>query len=74
MTLPSLPPYSGIWPVAPTPFHDDGTLDLEGMRRVLDCMIDQGVDGITQRLNPFLGVEGAAASFEPERPGHHAHR
>jgi len=39
-------PYSGIWPVAPTPFHDDGALDLDGMRRVLDCMIDQGVDGI----------------------------
>ncbi|NDR57591.1 dihydrodipicolinate synthase family protein [Aliiruegeria sabulilitoris] len=39
-------PYSGIWPVAPTPFHDDGSLDLDGMKRVLDCMIDQGVDGI----------------------------
>ncbi|MGC9371264.1 MAG: dihydrodipicolinate synthase family protein [Paracoccaceae bacterium] len=39
-------PYSGIWPVAPTPFNDGGTLDLDGMRRVLDCMIDQGVDGI----------------------------
>ncbi|MGR3757844.1 MAG: dihydrodipicolinate synthase family protein [Tranquillimonas sp.] len=39
-------PYSGIWPVAPTPFHPDGTLDLDGMRRVLDCMIDQDVDGI----------------------------
>jgi 2-keto-3-deoxy-L-arabinonate dehydratase len=38
--------YSGIWPVAPTPFHDDGTLDLEGMKRVLDCLIDQGADGI----------------------------
>ncbi len=38
--------YSGIWPVAPTPFNPDGTLDLPGMRRVLDCMIDQGVDGI----------------------------
>lgn len=38
--------YSGVWPVAPTPFHDDGTLDLPGMQRVLDCMIDQGVDGI----------------------------
>jgi 4-hydroxy-tetrahydrodipicolinate synthase len=38
--------YTGIWPVAPTPFHDDGTLDLEGMKRVLDLMIDQGVDGI----------------------------
>jgi 2-keto-3-deoxy-L-arabinonate dehydratase len=39
-------PYSGIWPVAPTPFYDNGSLDLEGMKRVLDLMIDQGVDGI----------------------------
>ncbi|MGI9506348.1 MAG: dihydrodipicolinate synthase family protein [Geminicoccaceae bacterium] len=38
--------YAGIWPVAPTPFHEDGTVDEDGMRRVLDCMIDQGVDGI----------------------------
>ena len=38
--------YRGIWPVAPTPFHPDGTLDLEGMKRVLDCIIDQGADGI----------------------------
>lgn len=38
--------YKGIWPVAPTPFHPDGTLDLEGMKRVLDCMIDMKVDGI----------------------------
>ncbi len=39
-------PYSGVWPVAPTPFNDDGSLDLDGMKRVLDCMIDQGVDGV----------------------------
>jgi len=39
-------PLRGILPVAPTPFHDDGSLDPEGMRRVLDCMIDQGVDAI----------------------------
>jgi len=38
--------YKGIWPVAPTPFHDDGSLDLDGMKRVLDCLIDQGADGI----------------------------
>ena len=38
--------YTGIWPVAPTPFNADGTLDLEGMKRVLDCLIDQGADGI----------------------------
>ncbi len=39
-------PFTGIWPVAPTPFTDDGALDLEGMKRVIDCMVDQGVDGI----------------------------
>src|SRR5215210_4838802 len=39
-------PYTGIFPVAPTPFATNGDLDLEGQRRVLDCMIDQGVDGI----------------------------
>ncbi|WP_281985432.1 dihydrodipicolinate synthase family protein [Thalassorhabdomicrobium marinisediminis] len=38
--------YTGIWPVAPTPFNADGSLDLEGMRRVLDFLIDAGVDGI----------------------------
>lgn len=38
--------YSGIWPVAPTPFHEDGQIDSEGMIRVLDCLIDQGADGI----------------------------
>lgn len=38
--------YTGIWPVAPTPFNDDGSLDLDGMERVLDCLIDQGADGI----------------------------
>src|SRR3989304_5545946 len=37
---------SGVFPIAPTPFSDAGDLDLEGQRRVLDCMIDQGVDGV----------------------------
>jgi len=37
---------TGILPVAPTPFHADGQVDEEGMRRVLDCMVDQGVDAI----------------------------
>jgi len=39
-------PFSGVFPIAPTPFTETGDLDLEGQRRVLDCMIDQGVDGI----------------------------
>jgi dihydrodipicolinate synthase/N-acetylneuraminate lyase len=39
-------PYRGVFPIAPTPFLANGELDLPGQRRVLDCMIDQGVDGI----------------------------
>jgi dihydrodipicolinate synthase/N-acetylneuraminate lyase len=38
--------YSGVFPIAPTPFTPSGDLDLDGQRRVLDCMIDQDVDGI----------------------------
>ena len=39
-------PFRGVFPVAPTPFHDNGDLDPDGQRRILDCMIDQGVDGL----------------------------
>lgn len=42
----TMTPLSGILPVAPTPFLDDGALDDDGIRRVIDCMIDQGVDAI----------------------------
>ena len=38
--------YSGIWPVAPTPFNENGTVDYQGMERVIDCIIDQKVDGV----------------------------
>lgn len=44
--MPLTKPLTGILPVAPTPFHADGRVDEEGMRRVVDCMIDQGVDAI----------------------------
>jgi dihydrodipicolinate synthase/N-acetylneuraminate lyase len=46
MASPTARPYTGVFPVAPTPFLDNGDLDLEGQRRVLDCMVDQGVDGL----------------------------
>ena len=38
--------YSGIWPVAPVAFTANGAIDAEGNRRIMDCMVDQGVDGI----------------------------
>lgn len=39
-------PYKGVWPVAPTPFLDNGAVDDAGMKRVLDFLIDARVDGI----------------------------
>jgi 2-keto-3-deoxy-L-arabinonate dehydratase len=45
------PPFSGVFPVAPTPFLETGEVDLEGQGRVLDCMIDQHVDGISILAN-----------------------
>lgn len=44
-------PLTGILPVAPTPFFDDGRVDEDGMRRVIDCLIDMGVDAICVLAN-----------------------
>ena len=38
--------YRGVFPVAPTIFHADGRLDLDGQRRCIDFMIDAGSNGI----------------------------
>jgi len=46
MASPADKPLTGVFPIAPTPFTASGAVDLDGQRRVLDCMIDQGVDGI----------------------------
>ena len=56
-----MPRYTGVFPIAPTPFTPHGELDLPGQRRVLDCMIDQGVDGICILANyseQFLLADG----------------
>ncbi|MAW33455.1 MAG: dihydrodipicolinate synthase family protein [Proteobacteria bacterium] len=37
--------FNGIWPVVPTSFKDDGAVDYPSVGNILDCMIDQGVDG-----------------------------
>lgn len=42
----SNPRYRGIYPVVPTTFHADGTLDLVSQKRCVDFMIDSGVDGL----------------------------
>ena len=39
-------PYSGVFPIAPTPFLPDERIDEDGQRRAIDFLIDAGVDGI----------------------------
>lgn len=38
--------YKGVFPVVPTTFHEDGTLDLGSQKRCLDFMIDAGSHGL----------------------------
>jgi len=38
--------YRGVFPVVPTTFREDGTLDLESQRRCVDFMIDAGSNGL----------------------------
>jgi 2-keto-3-deoxy-L-arabinonate dehydratase len=44
-------PYRGVFPVAPTVFHEDGRLDLDGQKRAVDFMIDAGSHGICMLAN-----------------------
>lgn len=39
-------PYQGVFPVVPTTFLDDGTLDLTSQKRCVDFMIDAGSNGL----------------------------
>src|SRR4029079_14124464 len=41
----------GVVPVVPTPFLDDGALDLDGQRRVLDFLLDAGCHGMCLLAN-----------------------
>jgi len=43
----------GVYPIAITPFHDDGALDLESTDRLTDFFLQCGVPGVT-----LLGVMG----------------
>jgi 4-hydroxy-tetrahydrodipicolinate synthase len=53
----------GVFSVLPTPFHDDGALDLPGLDSLVQAHVDAGVAGLTA-----LGVMGEAAELtETER-------
>ena len=37
---------SGVWPALATPFTDDGKIDLDRYRRLIEFTVDQGVTGV----------------------------
>ena len=43
--------YRGVFPVVPTTFHDDGSLDLQSQKRCVDFMIDAGANGLAILAN-----------------------
>jgi 4-hydroxy-tetrahydrodipicolinate synthase len=48
----------GVWNIVPTPFTDDGSLDVPSLATLTDFVVDRGVDGMT-----ILGVLGEAAKL-----------
>lgn len=46
MTQPGKARYTGVFPVVPTTFRDNGELDLESQKRCVDFMIDAGSNGL----------------------------
>ena len=51
----------GVYPIAATPFHPDGALDLDGVDRLTDFYQEAGATGMT-----ILGILGEAQKLEPE--------
>ncbi|MDE1927399.1 MAG: dihydrodipicolinate synthase family protein [Burkholderiales bacterium] len=50
----------GVYPIAPTPFLDDGRIDFDSLDRLVDFYAAIGADGIT-----VLGQLGEAPKLEP---------
>jgi 4-hydroxy-tetrahydrodipicolinate synthase len=53
-----MPELTGTWYVVPTPFTEDGELDLDSQRGLVDAAVGWGVDGLT-----VLGVMSEATSL-----------
>ena len=51
MSTARAPRYRGLFPVVPTTFHEDGTLDLASQKRCVDFMIDAGSEGLAILAN-----------------------
>lgn len=51
----------GVYPIAITPFNDDGTVDYVGLDRLTDFFLSCGVPGIT-----YLGLLGEASKLSSQ--------
>lgn len=47
--------FSGVFPIAITPFHDDGSIDFESQRKLIHYLLDAGADGIGLFANASEG-------------------
>jgi 4-hydroxy-tetrahydrodipicolinate synthase len=52
---------SGLFPIAPTPFHPDGRLDEGSIDMLVERYLAAGANGVT-----VLGIMGEAPKLEPE--------
>jgi 4-hydroxy-tetrahydrodipicolinate synthase len=52
---------SGVFPIAPTPFHPDGRLDEKSLDTLIAAYLKAGSTGVT-----VLGIMGEAPKLEPE--------
>jgi 4-hydroxy-tetrahydrodipicolinate synthase len=50
---------SGVYPIAPTPFHDDGRIDEQSTDRMTDFYLETGATGLT-----VLGMMGEAPKLD----------
>lgn len=57
--------FAGVYVATTTPFHEDGTLDLEGVARNCERLIERGVHGLV----PCGSLGEYEALTEDERPG-----
>jgi 4-hydroxy-tetrahydrodipicolinate synthase len=55
------PVIKGVFPICPTPFLDNGDVDIETFERLVDFYVECGVHGLI-----VLGIFGEAAMLTPE--------
>ncbi len=54
----------GVYPILPTPFKDDGSVDLDSMKRLIEFQNEVGVNGVN--IMGFMGESHKLANRERE--------